>query len=173
MASDREKCLAAGMDEYLSKPINQDALQGVLRRYGAVFQVPKPRLAPEQPVAPAVATVLDPAQLAQLRSLPGRQGPTLLADVVGMALADVPASLERLLALMEQRAAVETGQLAHRLAGSAANLGAASFRKALQEIEAAARGPDWAATARLRADLDRHWQLVRDALKQLHPPSAP
>jgi len=71
MASDRDKCLAAGMDEYVSKPINQEALQDVLRRHGVLSVRAAVRPAPVQAVAsaaPAVSAVLDLAQLAQLRS---------------------------------------------------------------------------------------------------------
>ena len=170
MASDRDKCLAAGMDEYLSKPINQEALQSVLRRHGVNASRAAGRPAPARavaPVAPRVGAVLDLGQLAQLRSLPGRHGKTLLADVTSLALGEVPPGLAQLHALLEQRTGTEAVLLAHRLAGSAANLGAGAFRGVLQDIEAAARRTDWEAAARLRPDLDRQWQMVRDALTQL------
>ena len=173
MASDREKCLAAGMDEYMSKPINQVALHGVLRRYGVISHETPVRPAPAQAVAPAVVTVLDPAQLAQLRNLPGRHGPTLLTDVVDLARTEFPAGLGKLQSLLEQRAAGEVVQLAHRLAGSAANLGAGAFRRVLQDIEAAARLPDWKTAARLRPDLDRQGQLVLAALEHLRSQANP
>ena len=82
-------------------------------------------------------------------------------------LSSLPSPLARLGALVEQRDPAEVAHHAHRLAGSAANLGAAAFREVLQNIESAARQSDWAAAARLRPDLDRQWQLVRDALRHL------
>ena len=170
MASDREKCLEAGMDEYVSKPIDQETLQGVLRRLGlksSKAPSPPPPVPAMAPAAPVVTNVLGLAQLAQLQSLPGRQGQTLLADVIVMALTEIPPGLARLGALVEQRDPAEVAHHAHRLAGSAANLGAAAFREVLQNIESAARQSDWAAAARLRPDLDRQWQLVRDALRHL------
>ena len=79
----------------------------------------------------------------------------------------MPPGLDRLHELVQQRATAEAVHLAHRLAGSSANLGAVGLREVLQAMEGAARRADWAATDRLRPDLDWQWQMVRDALNQL------
>jgi len=170
MASDRKKCLDAGMNEYLTKPVNQGDLRAILGRHGirtTLAAGPVSLRTPPGPEAPVRQEVLNQTQLAQLRSLPGRQGPTLLSDLIAMALTEMPPGLSRLHELVQQRAATEVVHLAHRLAGSSANLGAVVLREVLQELEGAARREDWAATDRLRPDLDWQWQMVRDALNQL------
>ncbi len=58
-------------------------------------------------------------------------------------------------------------RIAHRLAGSAANLGAGRLRERLKQIEQAGRQADWPAIKRLGPELDREWNVVRDALEKL------
>ncbi|MEJ1973634.1 MAG: hypothetical protein WDM96_14580 [Lacunisphaera sp.] len=61
--------------------------------------------APSAPVTAVAARspVLDPAQLAQLRELPGRDGGTLLGDLIVMVLRDLPPEIERLGAAVDER----------------------------------------------------------------------
>jgi HPt (histidine-containing phosphotransfer) domain-containing protein len=56
------------------------------------------------------------------------------------------------------------GGMAHRLAGSAANLGALRLREVLQKLEKETSRGDRAAALRRLADLDREWELVQNAL---------
>ena len=164
MASDRDKCIEAGMDAYLAKPIRLEALQQAFQRAGIIPGADI--LAPMVQATPR-APVLDPAQLAQLRELPGRESGTLLDDLIGMVLRDVPPDLARLHGLVERRDGPEVAQLAHRLAGSAANLGATGLRQALQDLEYAGRKAEWPAADRARLALDREWTSVREALQSL------
>ncbi len=164
MASDREKCLAAGMNDYLTKPIRLEVLQQALQRHGI-----KVAAAPEISIsqAPQTGVVLDPEQIAQLRDLPGRDHPTLLGDVIGMFLADVPPDLTRLGELVEKRNAGEAAKLAHRLAGSAANVGAQALGQRLRDLEIAGRAGDWPEIGRLQSALAGDWQAVDAALAEL------
>ncbi|MDQ5979424.1 MAG: hypothetical protein QG602_2398 [Verrucomicrobiota bacterium] len=166
MASDREKCLEAGMDDYLSKPVRFEKLQPILQRQGIGFVVPAPE--PPPPPVPAAA-VLDPAQLAQLRALPGRKAPSLLDELATMALQEVPAGLAELRGHVAEQAARPAVQTAHRLAGAAANLGARHLRTLLLEAEKAAETGDWPRLRRQLDDLDREWIPVQQALSGLVP----
>jgi len=131
LASDREKCLTAGMNDYLSKPIRLEALIPALERLRA-GAVPAVAAAPRP-------LMLDTEQLEQLREMSGRDDGTLLDELIAIVTRDVPPDLARLHALVEQRAGAEVAQLAHRLAGSAASLGAVSLRAVLHELEQAGR----------------------------------
>jgi PAS domain S-box-containing protein len=173
MATDRAKCLEAGMNDYLPKPLRAEELQKALLRCNlaqrngharAGAQAARTKSSP-----PADALVAD--HVAQLRGLPGRERATLLEEVVEIFLRETPDSLSNLGQLADRRAFVETAKLAHRLAGSAASIGGKYMQAAAQVVEsAAARGAAADVTEAL-AKLDREWQRVKSALEQLHLPS--
>jgi PAS domain S-box-containing protein len=168
MASDRERCLRAGMSEFLSKPIRFERLQKALHQLG----IPTIGGGPVQPVAPAPSggPVLDAAHLAELRSLPGETaGTTLLDALVTRALHELPPDFARLQVLATAGAGPEFAALAHRLAGSVASLGATVLRSRLAEAEQAAQRGDHDAVRGFTADLDQQWRLLQDALRSLLP----
>ncbi|MFT4197063.1 MAG: response regulator, partial [Pseudoxanthomonas sp.] len=165
MAGDRQRCLDAGMDDYLSKPISREGLKAVLGRW---MTLPAPAAptpadpaspaAPPQPAAtlaaapavesPASATAahpattasahgpaLDMAVLDELREVTGGE----LRGIVGLFLEDAPkliAELETASAIPDQDA---MARAAHSLKSSSANLGAMSLSAAARRIELGAR----------------------------------
>jgi PAS domain S-box-containing protein len=163
LGSDRDKCLEAGMDSYLAKPIRIEALQQTFQKLGVIV----PAEAPAPSAAAADSPVLDATQLAQLRELPGREGGTLLDELVGLVLQELPAEIARLHEAVARRDGGAVVQLAHRLAGSAVNIGAIGLKQSLQELEYAGRKAEWPAADRGRTILDREWTAVRDALQSL------
>jgi PAS domain S-box-containing protein len=133
MAGDRERCLAAGMDAYVSKPLRPQELYAAIARYGGsgdeaqAGDAPparkRRRAAPDATATPGGdepgATVSPPGidRAALLEAFGGKA--TLLADAIGVFLADVPKMMKRL------RKAARTGDLpeiaaaAHAIKGSA------------------------------------------------------
>jgi HPt (histidine-containing phosphotransfer) domain-containing protein len=114
---------------------------------------------------PAQPAILDVEQLEQLRELPGSGDGTLLDDLIEIVRRDVPPDLARLLVLVQQRAGTEVAQLAHRVAGSAASLGAVALRRVLHELEQAGRKSDWPVADRVVVTLEREWQATLRALQ--------
>lgn len=163
---DRERCMAAGMDDYLAKPVDPAALETVLSRW-----IPEP-----QPQPLAVTGVgqtgvgsppaLDPDRLAMLRSL-GGDGQDLLAAAAQAFRDSVPARLAAVRSAVLDGGGPALVQAAHALKGSAANIGAGSVAALCSELEGL--GPSSSAEAaaallpRLEAELDR----VNTALDKL------
>jgi signal transduction histidine kinase/CheY-like chemotaxis protein/HPt (histidine-containing phosphotransfer) domain-containing protein len=112
LSGDAERCLAAGMDDYLAKPVTAERLAAVVARWVEGHE--------EQAVAatPADRDAVDPAVLERLRAA------GLLGEVVALYLRETPGQLEVLRRAAERGEAATLAEVAHSLKGSSAQLGA-------------------------------------------------
>jgi two-component system, sensor histidine kinase and response regulator len=170
MQGDRERCLAAGMDAYLSKPIDVDDLLATVERFGGA--------APSSPHAVRVAesTPSDaPAVFDERAALAYSGGDRrLLQEVIALFRSDYPASLRRIDRALKRRDAEALRMAAHGLKGAIATIGAPAGRAAAAELEDTARAADFDAAARVRARLRREIDRLEAALMaaQLMPATA-
>ncbi len=185
LAGDRERCLAAGMDDYVAKPISPLAVAQVLEHWldvvrqraaaGPAASVTGTggglEVAPGQPgdVEPSAAVWDRAALLAR-----AMDAPDLAASIVAAFRAELPeefAALDQALAAAD-RVLVE--RLVHSLKSAAANLGAEPLRAQAAAAEAAARADRLdtvhAALPALRAAADRLCQALDAA--PFHPETA-
>jgi signal transduction histidine kinase/CheY-like chemotaxis protein/HPt (histidine-containing phosphotransfer) domain-containing protein len=165
--SDRQACLAAGMDDHLAKPIRPGPLAHTLARF--LQAGPLPAQPGAQTQAPPAArhdagNPLDPAILATLRDLARAGEPEPLRELHAIFQRDTP---PRLAALRDAAAAGDLDALrrtAHTLKGSAASLGATDMAAACQNIEDRARDGELGQLDRLLAELQARAADVTAAL---------
>jgi len=152
LRGDRERFLAAGMDSYLSKPIDINGLSVALQH------VPEAKKAAARGGVHSVRPTLDQGQLDNLREVSGENG-VLLAEVTDHFIADIPAGVASLEAFAANGDNVGLGQAAHRMASTALACGATRVAEACRELEqAAANGGMWLAPGlirRLHEEFDR------------------
>jgi len=148
------------MDDYVAKPLRVVELKAAFVRCGLQIGGPD-----DAPVPWQAATVLDPLLIAQLRTLPGRNGPSLLPEVIALFRRDEAQRLAALSGLVAARQGDEAAGAAHMLAGSCANLGAREVRLAAQDLSVAARTRAWPEAARQLAILRAAWPALLAALE--------
>jgi two-component system sensor histidine kinase/response regulator len=178
MQGDRENALAAGMDDYVSKPVNSEELGEVVKRW--VQRVPLPEGPPEEsettassdgctlqkmPLDAKPNTVEDPVDLSVLEDLRELGGSELLVELVELFLDDVPLRLEALLEAIEDDDALSVKRVAHTLQGSCGNMGAASMVTICTELQEAGESGDLARAPELLGWLEAEFGRVRQSLE--------
>jgi two-component system, sensor histidine kinase and response regulator len=138
LKGDREKCVAAGIDDYLSKPLSAHALSAILDRWAPAEA---PAVADRRSAADrsAARDLLDHAQIAQLRAAIGPEG---LLAVIDTFESDSPNQTSDIAEAVRAGDAPALQAAAHALKGAAANLGAAHAARLAGRLEELARTDD-------------------------------
>jgi CheY-like chemotaxis protein len=135
LSGDAEKCFAAGMDRYLSKPFTTDQLYRVLESCGSgsVLTDSDPK---------SETAILDPQALGRIRALHTPGGPNFFAKVVGLYFSSSLALTDTLRAAALSGDTAGIREAAHALKSCSANVGATAFADMCKEVELAAAGGD-------------------------------
>jgi two-component system, sensor histidine kinase and response regulator len=145
LVEDRGKCIAAGMDDYLSKPVKNREVEAILNRWiGGGPLVPDQGSldGPNGHIGPldSAEGVLDAAQFDGLRQL-ARGDPGLLGNLIEQYLLQATSEVAELRDAVGRGDPPAVGQLAHSLRGASATMGANRVASACAALEeAAARG---------------------------------
>jgi CheY-like chemotaxis protein len=152
MQGDREMCLDAGMDDYISKPVSFDTLQRIIERWG--------NSSPEieiQSTTDEVSTDFDSHALREIEKvsldLPKRMINLFLNE-------ECPSLLTKLHQAVLDQDASQIEYVAHTLKGSSRMIGARSFAETLLKLEVAGRNQQLDGCDRLLLELDQSYPLV-------------
>ncbi len=167
MKEDRERCLAAGMDDYISKPFTVDDLSAILRRWLPRRSEPSPQpessdeLTDNESVSQAPVLV-EPAALTALRALP--DGPARVENIMRTYLDRTPQLLTDLHGALARSDRVAMGQTAHRLKGISSSVGALRVAELCAELEAMRDATDTADLSVVLARIDAEYAAAHMAL---------
>ncbi|RPH60127.1 MAG: response regulator, partial [Acidobacteria bacterium] len=127
MQGDRERCLEAGFDGYLTKPIEVDKLVATVERFAGDQKAPTPTPDPHQPAE----AVFD--ERAALSHMGGDR--RLLKEIVALFRSDCPSSLRSIERAVDRQDGEALRYAAHKLKGTIATLGAVAGCRAAAELE--------------------------------------
>jgi two-component system sensor histidine kinase/response regulator len=163
LKGDRERCLEAGMDDYVPKPIQPQALVEVIGRWVEREISRKnedPRIEPPDP-----GEVFD--RKGVLERLDGDEA--LSREILGMFLKDVPRQMERLREQLKEGDLSALELQAHSLKSAALNIGGNGLQKASQEAEIAAKNGDLERARGLVEKIQREFERLETVLKGSGP----
>jgi CheY-like chemotaxis protein len=175
MQGDREKCLAAGMDDYVAKPVRLEDMRTILERWGATAGAPEPVAPPALPAAnghgvngrgtESAAPALDgPVDMERLLDFTDGSAENL-RELVELYLSQTTEQLAQLEAAVAAGAAPDVRRLAHSSAGASATCGMRRLVPMLRELERQGLEAKLTDAARICREADREFASIRQFLE--------
>ncbi len=163
LKGDRERCLEAGMDDYVSKPVDPKKLATVTERW--IGPSPDPAHAPEP------ADAIEPVKESIVFDRPGLVARTmededLLREIVSCFLEDAPRLIEDIKEHIRSGDSALAGAQAHGLKGAAANVGGVALSETAHEMERAGNAGRLEAADALLPELERQFARLRDRMRE-------
>ena len=160
---DREKCLEAGMDDYISKPVRVGELQAALERWaGRIVKKSDTSFFTKQGIT---KTLLDQTLISELRAMPPVGGATMLKELIGLFLEQAPGRIAQINQFLGDPQKMAFHALA--LNSMSLNLGANRIAQLCQKLEEMAHSGNEDSLARLAQELEVTFRQTQGELISL------
>jgi PAS domain S-box-containing protein len=163
LQGDRERCLEAGMDDYVAKPVTPEQVEAVLTRWVASSPPLNGHAAEDIPAVDAI----DADRWALLGQMGGPNSGDLLRRMVAAFTAEGPGRVERVRRAVAGGDAQELTAAAHALAGSSATIGASHLAELCSQLERVGRSGELDSAPGLAAEVEAGLTEAVEALRSL------
>jgi two-component system, sensor histidine kinase len=161
LEGNRERCLAAGMDDFLTKPFTQQQLAQLLARWLPAREQAPRQAARAAPNEPASSSIIDVGVLRDIAAL-GR--PALLGSLIELYLQHSPGLILAIESAARKAQPAALAEAIHTLKSSTANLGGARLARLLKECELLLNGGNVQEAASLVQRIAAEYREFCDAL---------
>ena len=163
MEGDREKCLDAGMDDYITKPVDLKILAEKLNQWLTRTPAPISEAPPASPPRSSLVRI-DATLVADLREISRKCGYDVLRKAAEIFFSEAPQRIADLRATIGVHDLARAAQIAHQLKGAAGCVGITSVRELCAEIEANSRKGNAENTEALLRDIETEVSGAREVL---------
>ncbi|MBL0390767.1 response regulator [Ramlibacter monticola] len=157
LPADRQRCIEAGMDDYIAKPILPVSVQQLIERW-----------APQRsaPVPDPLDALIDEAILKELAALDEPDSPSVVRGLITDYLNETPAALSAIKQHLHNANMEELRRRAHKLAGTSASLGAKGVAEVCYRLEHSVTRGETSVLPGLVEELEMRFTRTRAALQQ-------
>jgi two-component system, sensor histidine kinase and response regulator len=169
IAGDREICLTAGMDDYLSKPYTREQLKTIIARWADHRKQlsSNPTVVTKNETNSAYIRELDASAIDTLREIEQAGTPNLVNQIATIFLAETPFKIKELSTLIHANESAKVRMLAHSLKSNSFNLDARELGDVFRALEAIAKTDSLEGAPELVTSATIEFNLITAKLKDL------
>ncbi len=169
LRGDRERCLEAGMDDYIAKPVRPKDLEAALTRWvsgNGNTVASGDESAPTSTPSEAATPALDPVVTARLRELAAATDPTVLSEIYEVFLSSAIEYLAKIHKGLTTNNAEELRKAAHAFRGASASIGAHCLTELCHQMESLGEARQVDGAVKIAEQVEQEFARVKNEVEK-------